>query len=221
MRSPANRRTRSSSADRKKRDSPGSPWRPARPRSWLSMRRDSWRSVPKMNSPPASTHLLARPARRARSSLGSTLGDALARSRASPGLQARAWRSSSRARCSALPPSLMSTPRPAMLVAIVTAPGLAGLGDRSRASRSACSGLALSTVCGIPRLRQALGQQLGDLDRDRADEHRLAVRRGAPRSRARRPTTCRPWSCRPDRCGRRGPSAGWSGSGRPGACRSS
>ncbi len=29
MRSPANRRTRSSSAERKKRDSPGSPWRPA------------------------------------------------------------------------------------------------------------------------------------------------------------------------------------------------
>ena len=26
--------------------SPGSPWRPERPRSWLSMRRASWRSVP-------------------------------------------------------------------------------------------------------------------------------------------------------------------------------
>jgi len=39
----------------KKRDSPGSPWRPERPRSWLSIRRDSWRSVPQMNRPPAST----------------------------------------------------------------------------------------------------------------------------------------------------------------------
>jgi hypothetical protein len=33
---------------------PGSPWRPERPRSWLSMRRDSWRSVPMMCRPPAS-----------------------------------------------------------------------------------------------------------------------------------------------------------------------
>src|SRR5919108_111178 len=54
MRSPANSRTRSSSADRKKRDAPGSPWRPERPRSWLSIRRDSWRSVPQMKRPPAS-----------------------------------------------------------------------------------------------------------------------------------------------------------------------
>src|SRR5918993_790113 len=55
MRSPANLRTRSSWADRKKRDSPGSPWRPERPRSWLSIRRDSWRSVPSTASPPRST----------------------------------------------------------------------------------------------------------------------------------------------------------------------
>ena len=82
MRSPANRRTSWSSAERKKRVSPGSPWRPERPRSWLSMRRDSWRSVPITYRPPAST---------------------------TPS------------------PSLMSTPRPAMLVAIVTAPVLARL----------------------------------------------------------------------------------------------
>ncbi len=50
----AKMRMRSSSSERKKRDSPGSPWRPARPRSWLSMRRDSWRSVPRMKRPPAS-----------------------------------------------------------------------------------------------------------------------------------------------------------------------
>ena len=54
MRSPAKSRITSSSAERKKRVSPGSPWRPERPRSWLSMRRDSWRSVPQMYSPPSS-----------------------------------------------------------------------------------------------------------------------------------------------------------------------
>ena len=52
-------------------------------------------------------------------------------------------------------------------------------------SRSACSGLALSTVCGTPRLRELLGQQLGDLDGDRADEHRLALLVALLRSRAR------------------------------------
>ncbi len=33
-------------SDRKNFERPGSPWRPERPRSWLSMRRLSWRSVP-------------------------------------------------------------------------------------------------------------------------------------------------------------------------------
>ena len=61
-----------------------------------------------------------------------------------------------------------------MLVAIVTAPGAPASAIVSP-SRSACSGLALSTVCGIPLRVQVLGQQLGDLDRDRSDEHRLAV----------------------------------------------
>ena len=42
----ANSRMRSSSSERKKRLSPRSPWRPERPRSWLSMRRLSWRSLP-------------------------------------------------------------------------------------------------------------------------------------------------------------------------------
>ena len=51
----AKMRMRSSSRERKKREAPGSPWRPARPRSWLSTRRDSWRSVPRMCRPPAST----------------------------------------------------------------------------------------------------------------------------------------------------------------------
>src|SRR5713226_7577716 len=38
-----------------KREEPGSPWRPARPRNWLSIRRASWRSVPRMCSPPSAT----------------------------------------------------------------------------------------------------------------------------------------------------------------------
>ena len=84
-------------------------------------------------------------------------------------------RSSSAARCSALPPSLMSTPRPAMLVAIVTAPGAPASAIVSP-SRSAYSGLALSTECLIPRRFSCRGEQLGDLDRDRAHEHRLAGR---------------------------------------------
>ena len=46
MRSEPKMRIRSSCSDRKNFERPGSPWRPERPRSWLSMRRLSWRSVP-------------------------------------------------------------------------------------------------------------------------------------------------------------------------------
>ena len=48
-------RIRSSSSDRKNFERPGSPWRPERPRSWLSMRRLSWRSVPSTKRPPAAS----------------------------------------------------------------------------------------------------------------------------------------------------------------------
>src|ERR1039457_6087451 len=48
-------------------------------------------------------------------------------------------------------PSLMSPPRPAMFVAIVTAPGWPASATVS-ASRAACSGLAFSTLCVMPRL---------------------------------------------------------------------
>ena len=74
-RSEANKRIKSSSNDTKNTEEPGSPWRPARPRSWLSIRRDSCLSVPIILSPPSSF---------------------------TPS------------------PSLISVPRPAMLVAIVT-----------------------------------------------------------------------------------------------------
>src|SRR5919205_587732 len=115
MRSPANRRTRSSSADRKKRDSPGSPWRPERPRSWLSMRRDSWRSVPQMNRPPA-CRTFSRPSSTRASMVGSTWAKRSSKS-GSPGLRP-SLASSRRVRGSAFPPSLMSTPRPALFVAV-------------------------------------------------------------------------------------------------------
>ena len=93
---------------------PGSPWRPERPRSWLSMRRLSCRSVPITYRPPACDHLLRLRARpRARS------GRPLARARLRV-LDRRQLLLP--ARISALPPSWMSVPRPAMLVAMVTAP---------------------------------------------------------------------------------------------------
>ena len=67
MRSEPKMRSRSSSRERKNWLEPGSPWRPERPRSWLSMRRLSWRSVPRMWSPPAATTCVALARRRSRS----------------------------------------------------------------------------------------------------------------------------------------------------------
>ena len=80
----------------------------------------------------------------------------------------------------ALPPSRMSTPRPAMLVAMVTVPG-----------RPACAmiaGLPL-VLLGVEHVvRHALAleqlrQHLGRLDGDRADQHRLPLLVQRPRSR--------------------------------------
>mmetsp|Transcript_37200 Transcript_37200/g.95021 ORF Transcript_37200/g.95021 Transcript_37200/m.95021 type:complete len:300 (+) Transcript_37200:715-1614(+) len=51
---PPNMRKMGSSSARKKRELPGSPWRPARPRSCASMRRLSCLSVPMTCSPPRS-----------------------------------------------------------------------------------------------------------------------------------------------------------------------
>ena len=60
-----------------------------------------------------------------------------------------------------------------MLVAIVTAPGRAGLGDRLALALGVL-GLGVEHRVLDPLARQLLGEQLGDLDRDRPDEHRLA-----------------------------------------------
>ena len=97
---------RSSSKEIKKTDSPGSPCRPARPRNWLSIRRDSWRSVPMIFNPPT-------------------------------------------ARTSSV--ILISVPRPAIFVAIVTALGWPAK-ETTSASRWCC--FAFNTLWGIPaRLR--------------------------------------------------------------------
>ena len=78
---------------------------------------------------------------------------------------------SSSIRNSRLPPSWMSVPRPAMLVAIVTAPMRARLRDDMR---------FLLVEAGVEHrvldafLLQIFRQHLRLLDRDRADQHRLA-----------------------------------------------
>ena len=79
---------------------------------------------------------------------------------------------SRRARPSGLPPRRMSTPRPAMLVATVTAAELAGLGDDLGFPLVLLGVQHL--VRDAPLLEQAR-ELLRLLDRDRADEHRLAL----------------------------------------------
>ena len=80
-------------------------------------------------------------------------------------------RSARSAANSGLPPSMMSVPRPAMLVATVTAPLRPALAMIA-ASRACC--LALRTSCGMPLRSSSDGQPLGLRDAGRADEHRLA-----------------------------------------------
>src|SRR6266540_3649779 len=143
----ANIRMRSSSRDRKNLDSPGSPCRPERPRSWLSIRRDSCRSVPSTHSPPSCTTLSCSAAT---SPVLISTSDCSAWLHASGSISSGSMpltRSDSCARYSTLPPSMMSTPRPAMLVATVTAPSRPACAMMC-ASRSWC--LALSTLCLMP-----------------------------------------------------------------------
>ena len=90
------------------------------------------------------------------------------------------------ARPSGLPPRRMSTPRPAMLVATVTDAEAPGLGDDVRLPRVLLGVEHL--VRDAPLLEQAR-ELLGLLDRDRADEHRLARPRSARRCRRRRRRT--------------------------------
>ena len=120
------------------------------------MRRDSWRSVPMMCRPPAASTCSWRFCQSSRISF-------TAASSALP--------LASICACG-LPPSTMSVPRPAMLVAMVTAPGRPASATMC-ASRSCC--LAFSTSCGMLRALQQLREPLGGLDRSGADQHRLAA----------------------------------------------
>ena len=154
--------------------SPGSPWRPARPRSWLSMRRDSWRSVPRMCRPPA-----------ARTSCFSASHCALYLASASLILGRR-----SRRRRRGWPAALVAADlgaRHELGVAaeddVGAAAGHVGRdGDAPlrpacatmKASRSWC--FAFRTLCGMPFFLSSVRQHLGLLDAD------VPTRTGWPRS---------------------------------------
>ena len=127
------------------------------------MRRASWRSVPRMCRPPAASTF---------SLLLGAAGRGTSRAAAAYSSGSWAGSASARARPSGLPPSMMSVPRPAMLVAMVTAPWRPAWATIA-ASRSWF--LALSTSCGTPRRLSSSRELLRLLDRDRADEHRLAL----------------------------------------------
>ena len=128
-------------------DSPGSPWRPERPRSWLSMRRRLVAFGAEHVEAAELADLLALgPASRLDRFLAvveqrETL---VARRRSTPSAASSCCASSS-----ALPPRMMSTPRPAMFVATVTAPRRPAWATIS-ASRKCC--LAFRTLCVMPRL---------------------------------------------------------------------
>ena len=108
------------------------------------MRRESWRSVPMMCRPPASTtfwwsaSVMTRASARAASIVAASTSAGL-----------RPWRwSDSEARPAGSPPSLMSVPRPAMFVAMITAPvrpAWATMPD------SFSWNLALRVSCAMPR----------------------------------------------------------------------
>ena len=77
--------------------------------------------------------------------------------------------------------------------------GLAGLGD-DLALALGVLGLGVEDRVRDAAALQALAEQLGDLDGDRADQDRLAALVARRRSPSRPPPTCRPWSCRSGRC---------------------
>ena len=110
---------------------------------------------------------------------------------------------------STLPPSTMSVPRPAMLVAIVIIFGRPACATIS-ASRACC--LAFSTWCGSLSFCQHARQQLGVLDRRRADQHRLAALVAVLDVVDDRLVFSSRGLDRPGRCGPCGSSAGASGS---------
>ena len=105
-------RIKSSSIDKKNFDVPGSPWRPERPRNWLSIRRLSWRSVPTIYKPPAAKTF----------SLSAATSFSICSFMEATN-SGDSWPVSfSLSFISGLPPSWISVPRPAIFVAMVIAP---------------------------------------------------------------------------------------------------
>ena len=169
-RSDSKMRSRSSSSERKNWLEPGSPWRPdaaaqlvVDAAALVALGADDVQAA--RRRPPRRARRRTRCSKRA--SPRGTRGGALS----PPHLAS--------ASISALPPSTMSVPRPAMLVEIVTAPLRPACATIS-ASRSCC--LAFSTLWRMPCFLSLPDEHLGGLDRDGADQHRLAALRGAPRS---------------------------------------
>jgi len=227
-------RIRSSSSDRKNLEWPGSPWRPERPRSWLSMRRLSCRSVPSTNMPPAEIAFSL-----SRAHLLADVGDA--------GLAVGPLRHVHEL---VLDPHLRIAAEldcrcrgPAMLVAMVDRARHAGLGDdvglllvvagvedgehlgpggavvaAVRAPRRRLG--SVKSCCSQPCWPSSIYGQLLGFSRIEvvADQHRLA----APLQSSIRATTERYFSARcgrPRRRRRRASPAGWSGSPAPRDCR--
>ncbi len=131
------------------------------------MRRDSWRSVPRMCRPPSDR--TSSPSALQRAAYFSTSS---AKASGSSSESRPCSRNSSLAIISGLPPSRMSVPRPAMLVLTVMAP-LRPAWATTYASRSWC--LALRTACGIFFFLRRLRDRVALLDAGRADEDRLAL----------------------------------------------
>ena len=142
-------------------DRPGSPWRPERPRSWLSMRRLSWRSVPSTNRPPAAITLSF-------SSATSRRIFSIAASRFGPGLHLAEL-------------VLDAEVDIAAELDVGAAAGhVGGDGDRAEAARLGDDMRLLLVIAGVQhlvldlRLLEIFGEQLRLLDRDGADQDRLA-----------------------------------------------
>ena len=193
-------RIRSSSSETKNFEAPGSPWRPERPRSWLSMRRLSCRSLPMTKRPPASHDIFAR-ARRSR--------------RGSP------RRARSRSAGSSIAASSAAQPHVeiAAELDVGAAAGHVG-GDRHRAGPAGLGDDVgfLLVVAGVQHVVRDLvlleerRQRLGFLDADGADQHRLLALAAFEHLLDDRVVFLARRCGRPRRRCRRGAPARWSGS---------
>ena len=140
---------------------PGRPAGPTRPRSWLSIRRDSCRSVPTMCSPPAATTASCRTCHSARSF-------AISRSLSSPAKRLVVAHLEDRRLEAAAQHDVGAATRHVGRDRDRLRP--AGLRDDLGFARVL---LRVQHLCGQPLLLEVLRQELRALDRRRADQHRL------------------------------------------------